>query len=219
VPNSTFWVNGNELYFDDPNLTTYQWYVNGMLLSDETSSTIIMSEGGEYTCWITNIYGCSAFSNSYLYCPDILPVYDPLAQEVSVDPSFESYQWFFNGELIDGATGYFVNATEQGNYSVLISTTYGCTTLSDVVTVTSNITSPALSELALFPNPASDVTILSGLIPGSTITIRDAQGRIVQTWTTQQSTLEIATDQLSAGVYPLTIYSGNIQKQIKLIKL
>lgn len=218
VPVANFWVNGTQLYFDDPNITTYQWYVNGNAIGNQTSASIDLVEGGEYTCWITNIYGCSAFSNAYLYCPEIAPTYDVLAGEVSVDPGYTSYSWFFNGVLIEGATNYFQSATEPGNYSVLITTSYGCTTLSDVVTVTSHVADVQRSNIHLSPNPTAHATMISGLQTGAYITIMDTQGRVIRTIAAQQRNQEIIVDDLAPGIYPIMVQSGNRQQQFKLIK-
>jgi hypothetical protein len=218
IPAATFWVNGNQLYFDDPNLTTYQWYVNGMLLADEINPTIDMVGGGEYTCWITNIYGCSAFSNSYLYCPDIVPTYSALAQEVSVDPGHISYSWFFNGVAIEGANNYYVSATELGNYSVLVTTSYGCTTLSDVYQLNIGVESIDAIDAKLSPNPAQDFTLIQGLNPGAIITITDIQGRIIRSIVARQSTQEIDIIDLAPGIYPIIVNNGNQQQHFKLVK-
>jgi Secretion system C-terminal sorting domain/PKD domain len=219
APEAIFWINGTQLYFDDPSLSNYQWYINGQMLSNETAASIEMSAGGEYSCEVVNLYGCAAWSNSYLYCPTIAPTYDPLAQEVSVEQGFESYQWFYNGESISGANNYYQTALEQGNYSVLVTTEYGCTTLSNVVAVTSQVDESSISNYDIYPNPSQGPTYITGLLPGSKIQIFDAQGKLITSSIATLPHYIIDSDLLNPGVYTINISTNQITTATKLIKL
>jgi hypothetical protein len=219
APAPIFWINNTQLYFDDPNFVSFQWYVNELPLSDQTGASITLEQGGEYTCLVTNLYGCSAFSNAYLYCPAIQPIYDALAQEVYVDQGLESYQWFFNGEAISGATSYYYAASAFGNYSVLVTTDYGCTTLSSVVNVTSEILEHPLTNVQIAPNPASQNTWLSALPLGATVQLIDQQGRILQRHFTTSDRLLLDLANCAAGVYELQIIDKDKIHRQKLIKL
>jgi PKD domain len=219
APVAAFTVNGAQLYFDDPNLTSYQWYINGIAINTENSASIDLVVGGEYACLVGNIYGCSSWSNSYLYCPEISPSYDAIAQEVYVDSEFSSYQWYYNGAPIDGANNYFYSTTTQGNYSVIISTDYGCTTLSEVVIVASDIIENSTRNPQLYPNPCSETTLLSGLRPGDLIRIFDAQGKeVFHSVSTQPSHL-INTVAFASGFYSILVGTESNYVTIKLAKL
>jgi hypothetical protein len=113
APVAVFDITATELIFNDPNLSTFQWYLNDTPLSNETASQITLADGGEYQCLVTNIYGCAALSNSYLYCPDVTPTYDALAEEVFVEQGFSSYQWFYNGASVDGACAGGISAAND----------------------------------------------------------------------------------------------------------
>jgi len=43
--------------------TTYQWYLNGVAISDSISQSITITTGGDYTCEVTDGSGCSGTSN------------------------------------------------------------------------------------------------------------------------------------------------------------
>jgi PKD repeat protein len=219
VPIPIFWINDTQLYFDDPNFISFQWHVNGVPLTDQTEATITLDQGGEYTCMVTNLYGCSAWSNAYLHCPVIQPIYDAIAQEVYVDQGFETYQWFFNGEAITGANTYYFVSNAYGNYSVLVTTDYGCTTLSSVVNVMSDIPEHHLDAMQIAPNPASQNTWISNLPIGAAVQLIDQQGRILQRHDITADRLLLDLAGYAAGVYELRILDKDIIHRQKLIKL
>lgn len=43
--------------------TTYQWYLNGVIIMDSTNQSITITTGGDYTCEVTDGSGCSGTSN------------------------------------------------------------------------------------------------------------------------------------------------------------
>lgn len=73
------------------------------------------------------------------------------------------------------------------------------------------------SQFLITPNPAHGSVTLSGLIPGATVTIRDASGRTVKTFTMQQSTSTLDITTLHAGVYFLTASTLTTTSTRKLI--
>ena len=120
--------------------------------------------------------------------------------------------------MIDGASNYYVSATEPGNYSVLITTSYGCTTLSNVVIVTSDIEGIHPDHLILTPNPAVQTTVLQGLKPGAIITLTDTQGRLIRTIQAQQRNQEIQVGDLAPGWYLVQVQDGEHHHPFKLLK-
>ncbi|QAA82583.1 gliding motility-associated C-terminal domain-containing protein [Aequorivita sp. H23M31] len=98
----------------DPQNMMFEWYLNGVLLSGENNQTLVITEIGEYKVIVTNIDGCTGEDTI------IIGVGNDL--EVTVDADFQTcpnephtltattseenvtYQWFLNGDPIDGAT-------------------------------------------------------------------------------------------------------------------
>jgi hypothetical protein len=55
---------------------------------------------------------------------------------LSTEAIYESYQWYLNGQVIDGATTSSCEATASGGYSVTVTTAEGCTGSSVIKSVT-----------------------------------------------------------------------------------
>ncbi len=125
-----------------------------------------------------------------------------------------SYQWYFNGEPIQGANGQVHHAQMLGSYSVLIQNEFGCTYLTPAVEVIALGMSdrPAIGML-VYPNPVGDRLNLStseALTTQHRIEMIDALGRIVQASTGTGSTqLSMDCDQLESGLYVLRILHEN----------
>ncbi len=60
-------------------------------------------------------------------------------------------QWFFNGELIPGATEEWLTVHDQGTYTVEFTAPLGCATVSDVVDIT-NLDPPPTPAFFIFGN-------------------------------------------------------------------
>ncbi len=105
---------------------------------------------------------------------------------LTTDAIADSYQWYFNGVPISGATDNSHVATESGNYSLVVSNANGCETTSLEVTVT--ITSTAYQELgfemaSITPNPFQNTIQLRLETPqqmGFEIIISDSSGKIIR---------------------------------------
>lgn len=157
LPNNSTTASGNTLTCNDPGSNTYVWYYNGIPVDGETNSSIVMTAGGNYYAVITNEFGCSIETEPYLFCPSITPTYDPVAMEVYVDDIYESYQWFYNGLELDGATTFYLVNPALGNYAVVVTTSYGCEIESEVLVIATDVAefnTPV--DFILYPNPASD---------------------------------------------------------------
>lgn len=77
---------------------------------------------------------------------------------------------------------------------------FGCTSNSFVVSVTEEIT----ASFGLFPNPAKDLLTVSGLLPTSTLEIRDTQGRLVYREFGKGKFRTINTTNFSNGIYTIS---------------
>lgn len=159
VPSVTISANGNttlcsgssvQLNATGNGSTTFQWFKNGNILAGQTSTAFTASDGGDYTCVITNGYGCSFTSNSITVIVNPKPaanIYPGGATTFCTGGSVTftcntgnnfSYQWQKNGNNISGATGTSYTATTSGDYTIIITNQYGCSTTSSVTTVTVN---------------------------------------------------------------------------------
>lgn len=123
----------------------------------------------------------------------------------------EAYQWFLNGQALPGATTAQLVPVANGDYTVQVTTEYGCVALSDPYTYLS--TSVPAGEDAhgplLVPNPMDQGTVLwlGGDVPaGARVELLDATGRVVRTWSVAGDRLPIERQGLEAGVYMLHLH-------------
>ena len=129
---------------------SYQWYLDGVLITGETNDNISASNPGAYSLEITNpITGCS-FSSQVSLSIDSVPVPqitvtgntsfcagDSALLEIQSVPGM-TYQWMLDGTMIPGATTTSLYASASGNYSAVATSSNGCTSESTPSAITSN---------------------------------------------------------------------------------
>jgi len=218
IPDPTFNIADNVLSYTDPDLSVFVWMVNGTPINGEFGPSLTMMDGGLYSCQVTNIYGCSATSGTQLYCPEIVPQYNEADQMVFVNDIYSSYQWFFNGLPVDGEESAFIDASVPGNYAVEISTSYGCTTMSNVTIVTVGIDESSDLNLSFWPNPTDNELNFSGNDFGKIqINFYDLSGKLCKSEVILSPSGTLDTSSLIGGTYSLEITSGNNRQTAKLI--
>lgn len=133
-----------------------------------------------------------------------------------------SYQWYFEGNPIPGATSQTYEANESGNYHVEVTFANGCTgTSPDYYHSMTSIKDLALGTISLYPNPAKNVLNLefSNELKGDVeITILDQTGRIVLNdfYYSNSFTIDIST--LESGVYTVAINNAGVRGNIRFVK-
>jgi len=131
-----------------------------------------------------------------------------------------TYQWYFNGNIISGATDYFYVATASGNYNVVATDDNGCEVEAVLNNVIANITPLSFGErsgVRLFPNPVSETIDVRGLDVNSVdeIEIYNVVGEKV--FSAVNCKLPINC-KLSPGMYYLEIISNEKTYRAKFLK-
>ncbi len=129
---------------------TYQWRLNGNAIIGATLSTYCVSTGGAYTVVVTNGSNCSSTSTAITmifnprptanitYTTPITFCEGGAVVLTSVSNTGITYQWQNNGASITGASNSNYIASGTGNYSVIITNSFGCSTVSPTIVVVSN---------------------------------------------------------------------------------
>ncbi len=207
MPDAEFTAIGNVLTCNDPNLYSYLWHRNGVMIPNAISSTYTMTEGGQYYCEAQNEFGCISTSSSYLYCPAVAISYDVAAMELEVPNIYNSYQWSFNGLPIPGATTYYLFAEVAGDYAVQVTTSYGCNMTSEEYNLVVGVQELAIVSFKIYPNPVEDILNIEshGVIDDQMIVISDISGRKVMEkhLTFRTNLVQIELNTLPAAVYIL----------------
>lgn len=115
---------------------SYQWFRDGNAIDGATNQMYQTNESGEFSVQV-DLGECSASGTitlvSELFESDInvnetntIEEGDTLTITVSDTAIDPSYEWFYNGNSITGATDSSFTASEFGNYAVIITENSGC---------------------------------------------------------------------------------------------
>jgi pimeloyl-ACP methyl ester carboxylesterase len=131
-----------------------------------------------------------------------------------------TYQWYYNGSAITGATNQTYNAIQNGNYSVDVTYTFGCASSS---AYTQSNGTAGIEDLkthfSMMPNPVKDDLKVSFSIDGmKEIQILDLNGRVLKNYFSDKSEIFIDCESLLNGLYILEVYWNSLNYQTKFIK-
>ncbi len=192
----------------------------------EIATSNANTPGGFYYFFYNNVFevkGCAsnivevqAIVNEKPSAPEITAV----GSLLSVADNYSSYQWYYEGESIDGATSNEHEALSDGSYFVIVGSDKMCENNSDTVAVILSALQNLVDDnLAVYPLPASDVLILEW----SSGTNADYQlisplGQILRAGTVSEGLNHINTLGLESGLYVLQLlYNGEtfVQSVVK----
>ena len=153
--------------------SSYQWSFPGAIPDTSTSTNptnICYANPGSYD---VQLIATNANGSDTLLLQNYITVFPtPLAQSItqSGDTLFaitgaSSYQWYFNTNIINGATDYFYVAQTSGDYNVVCTDSNGCEVEAAVFNVIAGLTLTISKgeEINLYPNPVSNKLIIQTL--------------------------------------------------------
>lgn len=131
-------------YCPDQGMTTlatiggnnYQWYKDGVLIQDANEQTYQTNESGTFSVNV-DLGSCSAsgsidlVSESFLGTLNVgeeneMEIGETLMVTVTTDALNPEFDWYFNNNLISGANSDTYQATDFGDYKVVVTQTSGC---------------------------------------------------------------------------------------------
>jgi len=132
------------------------------------------------------------------------------------------YQWYFNGQMIAGATSNVYVARYDGVYTVNASSSNGCSTMSQPVTITiTGIANIADDAVKIYPNPSYtgywQLKVPAAWI-GAGYQLLNTNGDVISSSEVQSLTTDLKCP-AAQGVYFLKITSGSQSIVKKVIKL
>jgi len=156
------------------NASTYQWYFPGAFPDTSTAvnpTNICYASPGSYD---VQLIATNANGSDTLLLTNYITVYPspaPQAISQSGDSLFAiagsaSYQWYFNGNIINGATDYFYVAQMSGDYNMVATDANGCEVEAAIFNVNVGLQSAVGNEqLAIFPNPVINKCTIRNALP------------------------------------------------------
>lgn len=138
---------------------TFQWYNDTLAINNADAATYMAKSTGKYRVEVTNANGCRVNSNykSLVFIENPPKPGTWISNNVlSTNLTGYQLQWYFEGNPINGATGMSTNITATGNYFVIATNWFGCSTSSDTVYATNSAgldENNYVSNLQILPNP------------------------------------------------------------------
>ncbi len=185
------------------NANGYQWYKDGEAISGATNQTYQTNEAGEYSVEI-DLGNCSTSASINLENTDFTSSIDVLdvneikenetliatVSTTAIDPEFI---WYLNDSVISGAITNSYEATQTGDYKVVITQTTGCMASTEFqFTVTTPF--PNVDNIPNLISPNGDGVNDTWIIPqiyvsgsNTEVIIMSAQGDIVLKTTDYQN--------------------------------
>ncbi len=200
------------------NASTYLWSFPGGSPSTSTDANplnVCYNTPGHYPVSLiaTNTFGSDTLTlNNYI---TVHPYPSPQGIAQSGDTLFAnagavSYQWYYEGNIIPGATDYFYVANQSGDFGVVATDANNCgveAVINDVVAGIESINNKV--ENILFPNPFTNAIHVKVIDNNqSQIIIYDMLSRkLLQKSFTESTTLN--TEQLAKGIYIYEVRNKN----------
>ncbi|WP_027394143.1 PKD domain-containing protein [Aquimarina latercula] len=141
--------------------------------------------------------------------------------EISAVEPYTSYQWYFNNQEIEGATGSSYIAEETGTYALEVFNDVGCSIFSENIEIQPlsiiDIESPE-NQIILYPNPAREILNIGGvsaLEDKYSLKVVNSLGQTIINRSDIPETLN--TSSLPEGLYFLLINNKLVDRFIKTI--
>ncbi|MFN5629963.1 MAG: gliding motility-associated C-terminal domain-containing protein [Bacteroidota bacterium] len=122
--------------------TSYQWYLDGTVITGETSNSINAAAEGNYNVEIT--YGNCTATSAQIFVTVILVTVPTISTSDGFDyfcsgnsqqllcSTAGNLQWYLNGITLPGETSNNLFINQSGNYTVTLTETNGCTASSSL---------------------------------------------------------------------------------------
>ena len=181
------------------------------------SGLYVWDTAGVYQDTMQTASGCDS-TFTIILTIDTLPV--PVVMQSNnqlYTQSFAGYQWLLDGVPINGATAQNYNATQSGSYSVIATSTGGCSDTSAIYDFTLvGLNDVGDTDLQLYPNPNNGVfTITFSNDWMREIYITDAKGSVVLQPERVEKVKQYLLPDLSAGIYFLHIKESAAFKTLR----
>ncbi len=199
------------------------WYRSTTSIGNGTS--YVAYQSGSYQA-LTSNNGCSDTSTSISVVNNPLPATPSISRNGNIlsTNATGTIQWYFNGNIISGATSTTVNINQNGLYYVVVSNAAGCSSTSLTLQVTGvGVRENLVGNLSMYPNPTSGaVTVLlpTTITKDVRIQVLDLQGKVCLSAvvTPGMKQISLNLDDIKSGMYLISFQTSEQVHLGKLIK-
>ena len=199
-----------------------QWTLDNVPIEDATGTDLIVTASGAYSVIVANTAGCTAQAVEPVTV-EVMPFpTEPVIEQQGntlVTTGEGGFQWFLNGELIEGATSATYDPGENGIYTVAV-TVNGCTSTSEeFLFISTGISQVPIESGRAYPNPSTGILFLEvpGAAFGDTWSVTDATGRLVLSGTIGGDRTRIDLGDRISGLYFIRVQADGGEKVMRII--
>jgi hypothetical protein len=130
----------------------------------------------------------------------------------------DAWQWFLNGEAIEGASSNSYTMMQEGTYSVEVMSINGCSNMSDFTYYVLGIEEASSLGIIVYPNPMESELRIDLPEQGFySIELRDMTGRLVVSRAQCQTTCTLRREGNAAGIYELLIKGEGVMAHQRVL--
>ncbi|MFK7784684.1 MAG: T9SS type A sorting domain-containing protein, partial [Crocinitomicaceae bacterium] len=209
---SLTFCQGDDVVLTSSTENAYLWNTGA------TSSQITVTNAGVYDVTVYNQFNCAATSSPTQVFVSALPPTPTITANGQVLTSSAAFgnQWYLNGQLILGATNSSITATDNGDYTVIVTVDF-CSSLSSTPYSIAGLSIDEIDhlQLSVYPNPTSGVLSIQSTEQITHIKLYNLQGQLVFEQDSQFSSVDLTP--FRKGMYWLRITTSNKQHERKVI--
>ena len=214
------------------NATSFLWSFPGATPSTSTDvnpTNICYNSPGSYN---VQLIAANSNGSDTLTLSNYITVYPPPPPQgitqsgdtLFAIPGAAGYQWFYNGNIINGATNYYCIAQASGDYNVVATDANGCEVEAVIFSVVAGNSQLAMDswQLAIFPNPVmKELKINNEKLKIKTaieISVYNLLGeKLISAWPEATET-SIDVSFLTKGIYYLELTADSKTYRAKFVK-
>jgi hypothetical protein len=183
---------------------------NGSSYQLNDSQSLIALSTGENGCTAQAVWNIEALP---------LPSAETLVvgqQIIALDG--DAWQWFLNGVAIEGASSNSYTMTQEGTYSVEVTSINGCSNMSDFTYYVLEVEEASSLGIRVYPNPMENELRIDLPEQGFySIELRDMTGRLVVARAQCQTTCILQREGNAAGIYELLIKGEGVMAHQRVV--
>ena len=215
---------GEDISFSSvyPHVEDYQWNVNSTPVGNDADYSQLFNESGDYIVQLVSDNPICSDATSQIITIHDLPTAEITEEGAILTASPASgYQWYQDGEQIEGATSQTYEATADGSFYVVVVNENNCSSQSETVMIV-NVSELTETLILLYPNPMTSVSTLEISTPQKkTIEVVDTQGKVVRAWENiTDQRVEFQKGELSSGTYfvNISLEDGTVKTMALIIR-
>lgn len=217
-PNQAICPHATITFSVNPGFDTYTWTLPSGWTGTSDSNSIevqvndqsgMITVSGDYQC------GTSADLSVSLDIIDAAAIDFTVSNDTLYATGYDAYTWYFNDELIAGASEAYIILDVAGIYKAVVTTEEGCMVSASYEYGGTGIEELAADAIKIYPNPATKQLTID-LQAKAQYAVYDVQGRLVLT--SNNNSIDIS--KMSNGHYLLKITDkeGRIIKTYPFVK-